>query len=330
MLVIAASCLCTGAGLAQTAPAPLFRDPVTDGAADPVVIYNKHEKAWWMFYTQRRANSETPGVSYCYGNSIGLASSDDHGKTWVYRGVLDLDFENGMNTFWAPEVFYAQGTFHMYVSYTRGVRSDWGGQPVLMHYTSDNLWDWVFHGPLDLGSKQVIDPTVFFNKDTWYMWYKDSQNTDGNISLAQSRDLKTWSQTKGAVIKGQGQEGPKVFTFGDYYWMLTDEWSGMRVYRSKDLEVWTKQGKILADVGTREDDSPQGAHGDVIVLEDQAFVFYFTHPGRDTHSKAPEDKNGVIPYALRRSSIQVAALKIVGDTLKAVRNEPFEFYLPDL
>ena len=49
------------------APAPLFRDPITDGAADPVLIWNRTEKNWWMLYTQRRANSETADVAYCYG-----------------------------------------------------------------------------------------------------------------------------------------------------------------------------------------------------------------------------------------------------------------------
>ena len=72
------------------APAPLFRDPITDGAADPVLIWNRTEKNWWMLYTQRRANSETADVAYCYGNQIGIASSDDHGQSWVYRGTLDL------------------------------------------------------------------------------------------------------------------------------------------------------------------------------------------------------------------------------------------------
>ena len=33
------------------APAPLFRDPITDGAADPVLIWNRTEKNWWMLYT---------------------------------------------------------------------------------------------------------------------------------------------------------------------------------------------------------------------------------------------------------------------------------------
>lgn len=83
----------------QQASAPLFRDPVYDGAADPVVFWNHQEKEWWMFYTQRRANENTADVAFCYGNSIGIASSDDHGKSWLYRGTLDLEFERGKNTF---------------------------------------------------------------------------------------------------------------------------------------------------------------------------------------------------------------------------------------
>ena len=43
------------------APKPLFRDPVYDGAADPVVIWNPQKQAWWMFYANRLAN--IPGLS---------------------------------------------------------------------------------------------------------------------------------------------------------------------------------------------------------------------------------------------------------------------------
>lgn len=320
--------LCLELGFAQQAAAPLYRDPITDGAADPALVYNHKERAWWMLYTQRRANAETAGVAYCYGNKIGIASSDDHGKTWVYRGVLDLDFEAGHNTFWAPDVVYVDSLYHLYVSYTQGVRTQWGGSPVLMHYTSRDLWQWTLQGPLELGSSDVIDPTLFRQSNSWYMWYKDSKHPEGNIALAKSSDLYHWQPEAEAVIKGHGQEGAKVFQFQNYYWMLTDEWAGMRVYRSSDLKSWEKQGKILADRGTRKDDTPEGAHGDVVVTEDKAFVIYFTHPDREKHTEAPEDAFGNIPYKYRRSSIQVAELWYENGTLKAKRNEPFDFFLP--
>lgn len=131
------------------APAPLYRDPVTDGAADPVVVWNKEAKSWWMLYTQRRANLDAPDVAYCYGTKIGVAESTDHGQTWVYRGTLDLEFEDGHNTFWAPEVVYRDGEYHMFVAYIRGVRSHWGGDKQIVHYTSRNLWNWKCEGPFE-------------------------------------------------------------------------------------------------------------------------------------------------------------------------------------
>ncbi|MBP1767820.1 MAG: family 43 glycosylhydrolase, partial [Candidatus Aminicenantes bacterium] len=40
-----------GAGESRTPPAPLYRDPVFDGAADPSLIWNDKERSWWVFYT---------------------------------------------------------------------------------------------------------------------------------------------------------------------------------------------------------------------------------------------------------------------------------------
>ena len=101
--------------------------------------------------------------------------------------------------------------------------------------------------------------------------------------------------------------------------MLTDEWHGMRVYRSKDATTWEKQGVILDKPGTRPEDTPSGAHGDVVVVGDKAYVIYFTHPGRKAHSEETKDEDGNIPYHLRRSSALVAD-----------RSPEFNFYLPDM
>jgi rhamnogalacturonan endolyase len=54
------------------APKPLYRDPVYDGAADPVLIWNRQRKRWWMLYTNRRANVPgLRGVSWVHGTRIG-------------------------------------------------------------------------------------------------------------------------------------------------------------------------------------------------------------------------------------------------------------------
>lgn len=115
----------------HSAPAPLYRDPVYDGAADPVLIWNRQEKSWWMLYTARRANAPAYDVSAYFGTSIGVASSSDHGQTWTFRGYLNLEFEKGMNTFWAPDIVFHNGVYHMFVVYIKGVRNHWGEMPIL-------------------------------------------------------------------------------------------------------------------------------------------------------------------------------------------------------
>jgi beta-xylosidase len=312
----------------QKAPAPLFRDPVYDGAADPVVVWNRAEKNWWILYTARRANQEGPDVAYCYGTNIGAASSDDHGQTWIYRGEPELNFEPGKNTFWAPDIVFHKGEYHMFVVYIRGARIHWGGEKSIHHYTSTDLWHWKHAGPLKLSSNTVIDATLLrMPNGRFRMWYKDEER--GSITMmSESSDLYEWTNSSEPAIGGQAQEGPKVFEFKGYYWMLADEWHGMRVYRSTDLTAWEMQGLVLDKPSNRPDDTPSGAHGDVVVIGDKAYVFYFTHPGRKTHLEGTPDVNGNYPYFIRRSGLQVAELTFENGTLNCNRDKDFMFYLP--
>ena len=90
MMMAGFTAVAQDAAVKNQPPSPLYRDPVYDGAADPVLVYNKAEKEWTMLYTQRRANVQSPGVAFCYGTAIGVATSKDHGHTWAYRGALNL------------------------------------------------------------------------------------------------------------------------------------------------------------------------------------------------------------------------------------------------
>lgn len=313
---------------AQNTPAPLYRDPITDGAADPCLVYNPFEKAWWMLYTQRRANVETADVAFCYGNEIGIAYSEDNGKTWRYRGTLDLEFEKGKNTFWAPDIVLHNGVYHMFVSYIRGVGNHWGGAATMMHYTSKNLWDWKCEGPAKLPKEDIIDATLIkMPNGKWRMWYK----WDSKSLFADSKDLFTWQGNATPAVSDEPHEGAKAFRFKDTNWFITDEWGGMAVYRSDDLMNWEKQeGRILDRPSKRKDDTPNGAHGDVVVTGDKAYIFYFTHPGRTSHMGGELDKNGNIPYEQRRSSIQVAELDVVdGKLIVKDRDQQFSIYLPN-
>lgn len=334
ILILISLMLCCELSSAQQthkAPAPLYRDPVYDGPADPVVIWNRAEKNWWMLYTQRRANAESADVAYCYGTAIGVAVSDKNGHDWVYKGTLNLEFEAGHNTFWAPDIVYEKGVYHMFVTYIKGVRNHWGGQARLVHYTSTNLWNWKHLGDLKLTSDKIIDPSLIKMPDgVWRMMYKDEHNKGGgNMFMAESSDLLHWKTNDKPVFPGSQQEGPKLFYFKNWYWLLTDEWAGMRVYKSKDLRSWEKQGVILDKLSSRSDDTPSGAHGDVVVTGDKAYIFYFTHPGRKTHIEAPLDSNRNVPYSLRRSSIQVAELVAEKGTLTCNPGADFDFWLPE-
>ncbi|OOQ56550.1 family 43 glycosylhydrolase [Mucilaginibacter pedocola] len=311
-------------------PSPLYRDPIYDGAADPVLIYNRGAKEWVMYYTQRLANQQTPGVAFCYGTAIGVATSTDHGHTWVYKGTLKLDNFTGHNTFWAPDVIYDKGVYHMFVVYIKGVRSSWGGDAKLVHYTSTDLWNWKYIGPMNLPDHNIIDPTLMKLPDgKWHVWYKDQKL--GSVTMtAESPDLEHWKAEDKPAIGGSAHEGPKIFRFNNYYWMITDEWHGLRLYRSTDAKSWEKQGLLLDKPGKRPEDTPTGAHADVVVSGGHAYIIYFTHPGRKTHQdEGPLDKDGGYTYSSKRTSIHAAELEFQDGTLVCDRDKPFGFYLGD-
>jgi hypothetical protein len=309
----------------NTPPAPLFRDPVYDGAADPTIVWNRQEKSWWIVYTQRRANADCPGVAWGHGTDIGIASSADGGRSWCYHGTLcGLSFERGRNSFWAPEVIWHAGQYHMYVSYVPGVPHDWSGTRDIVHMTSDNLWDWRFESVLPLSSRNVIDACVHrLPNGRWRLWYKDELN-GSHTYAADSDDLHRW-QVAGPVITDCPHEGPNVFCWRGAYWMVTDPWDGLGVYRSSDCESWTRQSNILATPGRRPDDGHLGHHADVLVQGEDAYIFYFVHPqaGEEIAATIP----GVEPYARRRTSLQVARLATDGDRLICDRDKPFDFEL---
>src|SRR5262245_55577192 len=146
----------------QTAPKPLFTDPVYDGAADPVIIYNKKKKAWWMIYTNSRATiTETTGVKWVHGTRIGIATSKD-GNTYKHHDTTDIRYlpDSGY-TFWAPDVIEHKGTYHMYLTYVPGTFSNWNHPREIIHLTSKDLLHWDPQSILSLANQKVIDASVF-------------------------------------------------------------------------------------------------------------------------------------------------------------------------
>jgi GH43 family beta-xylosidase len=302
---------------------PLFRDPIEDGAADPVVIWNPERQRWWMFYTNRRARSPgLSGVAWVHGTRIGLAESDDGGATWSYAGTADIELPASLGgsqpTHWAPDVFTApDGTHHMILTVVPGVFETWQHPRHLVHLTSTDLRTWRQPRRLALASDRVIDAEVLRLPDgTWRMWYNNERDQK-SIYFADSSDLATW-RDRGKAVGDQGGEGPVVFQWREAYWMITDVWDGLAVYRSPDAQQWTRQtdGNLLQQPGRGADDGVKGGHADVVVAGDRAYLFYFTHPGR-TDPRGPADG-----YEQRRSSIQVVELHEQDGRLSADRDAP--------
>jgi hypothetical protein len=309
---------------ADSVPAPLYRDPVYDGAADPVLVWNHCRKAWWMFYTQRRAKLDLPGVEWCHGTEIGVAESRDGGRIWKYEGTLSLKPPDKEHSFWAPDVVRDDhGTYHMFVSYVPGMHRDWTGQRHILRYTSEDLAEWKPAGRVPLSSDHCIDATLCrMPTGTWRIWYKDEAH-DSNTLAVEGRDLQNWKPIEDPGVSRFYGEGPKAFGFRGHYWLIKDPDNGLDVYRSEDLQTWAYQGKILDKPGKRNDDGTVGKHVDVVVCGDRAFIFYFTHPdGQDFPAR-----KGVMPFAARRSSIQAAELEVNDGRLLCDRDKPFHLEL---
>jgi len=258
----------------KLAPRPLFRDPPFDAPTDPVFCFNAEAKKWFMYYTARRAAAtNAPGVSWVHGCNIGMAESSDGGATWTYKGTADINYGKNQHpndyTYWAPEVIWTGGTYHMFLSFVPGIFNDWNHPREIAHLTSTNGVKWDTVGQIDLKSDRVIDACVIqLPGGGWRMWYKD-ERANRSLCYADSPDLFAW-QTKGTAVTNYNGEGPKAFHWQGKYWLIADCWAnGQRVWSSDDCLNWTMQDKTLL-----------GSHGDVVVSGNRAWWFYFTERGR--------------------------------------------------
>lgn len=300
----------------EKAPAPLFRCPITDGAADPSVVWLQDEEAWLVYYTARRANLPLQGVGWVYGTQIGIARSDDRGHTWEYVGVCqNLGRGRQAETFWAPHVFLDNGVFHLFVTYIPriGGGGGWGGRGQIAHYTSDDGEDWRDEGLVDVGSDNVIDAAIArLSGGRWLLVFRDD-NAGVKTAKCVSDDLKTWTRLED-VTGNKAHEGPLVFQWRNAYWLVCDEWQGLGVYRSDDGVHYDHAGVLLDKPGRRPDDTDRGRHPGVALVGDRAFLFYFTHPGRTTDS-LQKSSDQTTTHEANRSSLQIAEIELRDGTL---------------
>lgn len=303
MITAVLSCVNSATGTEyKEADNPLYVDPIYNGSTDPMVCYNPTTESYYMYYTSRRSNVPgLHGTESVHGSPIGMAESKDGGATWEYIGNANIDYHPDENpTYWAPEVIYADGKFHMYLTYVPGIFDNWNHPRDIVHLTSDNGRDWHTESVLDLAVRKVIDACVAQLPDgTWRLWYNNEP--DGKtIFYADSEDLYNWTD-KGKVtsILTNG-EGPNVFTLNGRNYMIVDEWKGLSVFTSDDFTNWKKQeGRYLIDGQEGQD---RGNHADVEVVDGHAYMFYFT----DLRETDPETGRTI---RRRGSAVKVVELK---------------------
>jgi hypothetical protein len=325
LLVTLALALPLAAGAADVAPKPVYRDPVYDGAADVSIVYDRAAKLWKMFYTNRRATMKLPDpkdVEWVHGTAIGIATSPD-GMHWRYQGTAEFPKACTDVTLWAPEIYYENGTYHMWLTIVPGIFHRWGGPGAegrIEHLTSTDLATWKCEGTVKLDTGRMIDPAVIKLGQGYRMWYKD-ERAGSRILAADSQDLRTWKKVSDEPVNPTMGEGPKVFRFKGYYWMVVDVWKGLMVLRSDDARTWTEQkGYILGEPGRKATDRAKGQHADVVVDGDRAFIYYFVHQVNETEAATDARWN-------QRTVIQVAELVFKDGRLEVDRDRDVAFRL---
>ena len=229
---------------------PFYADPLFDSAHDAEFVWSELEQSWWMTYLQNRYNvpkTEPAGpCSYCSYTDIGLASTPDFGKTWVYRGVargLDLPLEHrhdktnpgtqqfGGATWYRPAVLKEDDVYHGFWVYWEPLMGLLGNSGIgkgIIHYTSEDLKNWTYAGIVD--GDRGYDSVVFKIADS--RWILLSTNSP-NATAYQSSDLKIWAPTTDLGLNINVGEGPHVVDFKGHKWL---NWEGPGLMRSDDGE----------------------------------------------------------------------------------------------
>jgi hypothetical protein len=265
------------------ASAPLFRDPVHDGAADASTVHDPKTGEWVMFYTNRRADlklADPKDVSWVHGTAIGVARSKD-GAKWRYSGTAAIPASCTGATLWAPEVQRFSGKWHMWITVVPGVFKDWNAPRFLVHLTSPDLKRWDCGERVELGSDRIIDASVLALPQGGYrLWFNDER--------------------MGKAIR----------------WADSAAWKGLLVQHSSDGEHWIAQaGHLAGEPGTRPTDRAKAQHPDVIVAGDRAYLVYFVHQSGEPEAAKDPDWD-------RRTVLQVAEITEKDGILSVDRTKP--------
>ncbi len=225
---------------ALTSPV-LFKGDAQTAYRDPLIL---HENGtFWMFFTL--ITHDADGLPYwqtAYSHSSDLA----HWSTPVAVTPRDrrLNFSSP-----GAVVRYGGRWVMCLQTYPTPGKSVYGDDRCrLWLMRSDDLMHWGkpelirFLGPdvTEEAMPRMIDPYLLEDKDDAGKWWCFCKMKQTGISMAWSRDLKTWHPQG----REEGGENPCVIVQGDEYVLFHAPGNGIGVKRSKDLHTWRDQGVL--------------------------------------------------------------------------------------
>jgi len=271
--------------VAWSAPA-VAANAVLEEAADCTVVWNSQAKRWAMLFTDLRAQPAR----------LALAESADGGATWQRIGpaALDLPPEFRAASAAGPEAIAgADGQHHLFLSLERTGSENAPRKRIIAHLASADLRSWTFVSTLNLAGDQVGAPSVSaMPGGGWRLWYGDEG--DGSIRFADSRDLKTWTDRGKVASVAAGRAAPCVFTWRGRHWMIVDGADGPAVYRSLNLDDWSRQPAPLFAESSRAAEA-RGHQSAVVVSRERAVCFFADTAGlagSSIHAVELREKDG--------------------------------------
>jgi hypothetical protein len=320
----------------QQTPAPLFVDPNYHGSCDPEIVYNPHDKYYYIYYTSRRATVENLFTA----TPLGIIRSKNLQK-WEFWGYCKFDGIGGSKdmpaTFWAPAITVHKNQMHMFVTWkpdTNTTQGPWGGKGSIVHYktTLDKPIDgWQKVAQMHTDSLDALDATVYTQNDSVHVWFKAKKINEkkNNLYHFASKDFKAWeakgfskSDVFNEKVTGQKfEEAPYIFKWKNKYFMITDPHEGLMVYQSDNGKNWTYQGIILLNSGKRPLDNSRARHCSVVVKNNRAFIIYHVEPWREYDEPGRKAKS-IYKQAIanRKSVLQMAELKYIDGKIVCDRN----------
>lgn len=264
-------------------PAPTrvitYRNPVIAGDfADPSVV-----RVGDTYYAV--------GTSSEWGPAYPIYSSKDL-VNWEYVGPVFAELPKWtMGSYWAPELFYRNGTFFMY--YTARRRAD--KQSVIGVATSKDLRKgFKDHGIIIEWTKEAIDAFVVEDKGklfiTWKAYGLDKDRGIELLGAELSPDGLKVTGKEFSLIKADptgwesgGAEGQAIFKRGNYWYML---YSGNACCGDRcDYQVGVARAEKLQGPWVKYSGNPVlfgddawkcPGHGTVVVTPDRRY-FYLHH-----------------------------------------------------